>query len=172
VKLEERITTALSEIIGLPLWGATRVVNMEIFKFGEHRRQLNRSGNQVDVGEYGLHVQCPWRIVDCEKIIVASQDRNYPEDEASDWQEFDSDSPSRCEARMAAWFLEHSSFPLKVERVESDNVGGFRLFLENGVVLEVFPATSLRGEYSEHWRLLQPSTETRHFVVTGYGVEE
>jgi hypothetical protein len=60
---------------------------------------------------------------------------------------------------------------LLVERVEADALGGFRLILQRGFVLEAFPANSLRGEYSERWRLFQCSTEGRHFVVTGYGVE-
>jgi hypothetical protein len=171
VTLQDRITEALSAIIQFPLWGATRVMNMEMFDFGDRRTQLNRKGQEVDVGEYALHIQCPWRIVSPDGIIVASEDRKYPEEETANWQEFDSDSPSRCEARMAVWLREHSSAPLRVERVECDRVGGFRLFLQLGFVLEVFPASSLRGEYSEYWRLFRPSMEASHFVVTGYGVE-
>jgi hypothetical protein len=118
-----------------------------------------------------LHIQCPWRIVGPDGIIVGSEDRNYPEDENADWEEFDSDGPSRCEARMAAWLKEYSTPPLRAERVEADCVGGFKLFFQRGFVLEAFPANSLRGEYSERWRLFRPSEEG-HFVVTGYGVQE
>jgi hypothetical protein len=145
---------------------------MEMFDFGDRRTRLNRKGQEVDVGEYALHIQCPWRIVSADEIIVASGDRDYPEDEASDWREFDSNSPSRCEARMAAWLGEHSLAPLRVEQVKADNAGGFELLLRFGFMLEVLPAHSLRGEYSEHWRLLRPSMDAGHFVVTGHGVEE
>jgi hypothetical protein len=172
VTLQDRITEALSAIIQFPLWGATRVMNMEMFDFGDRRTQLNRKGQEVDVGEYALHVQCPWRIVGPDGIIAASEDRKYPEEEMADWEEFDSDSPSRCEARMAAWLREHCLAPLKVDRVEADSVGGFRLLLQLGFALEAFPAHSLRGEYSEYWRLFRPSMETSHFVVTGHGVED
>jgi hypothetical protein len=169
--LQERITEALSALIGLPLWGATRALNMEMFAFGERRTRRNRKGQEVEVGEYALHIQCPWRIVSPDGIIVGSEDRNYPEDENADWEEFDSDGPSRCEARMVAWLKEYSAAPLRAQRVEADAVGGFKLLLQRGFVLEAFPADSLRGEYSERWRLFRPSEEG-HFVVTGYGVEE
>lgn len=172
MKLGEQISTALSELIGLPLWKTVRTMNMEMFDFGARVKRLNRKGEEVEVGEFALHVQCPWRIVGPEGVVVASEDRNYPEDETSDWQEFDSDNPSRCETRIADWLRRYSSAPLMAKKAEADDLGGFRLFLEKGYVLEAFPAHSLRGEYSEYWRLFQPLSETRHFVVTGRGVEK
>jgi hypothetical protein len=172
VTLQDQINAALSALIGLPLWGATRALNMEMFDLGDRQTRLNRKGQEVEVGEYALHIHCPWRIVGPDGIFVASEDRNYPEDEMSNRENFDSDSPSRCEARIGVWFREHSVAPLSVEQVKADSVGGFRLFLHRGFVLEAFPSHSLRGEYSEYWRLFRPSTEARHFVVTGYGVEK
>jgi hypothetical protein len=172
VTLQEQITTALSEIIGLPLWGSNRALNVGMFEFGERRKQVNRKGKEYEVGQYALHVQCPWRIVGPSGIVVACEDRNYPDDEMSDWGHCAPDTPSRCEVRIAAWLQEHSSAPLKAERAEADRVGGFRLLLQSDYVLEVFPASSLRGEYSEHWRLFQPSNDASHFVVTGHGVQD
>ncbi len=144
---------------------------MEMFAFGERRIRLNRKGEEVEVGEYSLHIQCPWRIVGPDGIIVGFLDRNYPVEENADWQEFDDEGPSRCEFQMAGWLKEYSGCPLKVEKVEADYVGGFKLFLQHGFVLEAFPANSLQGEYSERWRLFRPSDES-HFVVCGYGIEE
>jgi len=171
VTLQDRINTALSPLIGLQLWGAARSANMEMFALGERVTRLDRKREDVEVGEYALHIQCPWRIIGPDGVIVGSEDRNYPEDENANWEKFDLDGPSRCEARMNGWLKEYSEAPLKVERVESDHTGGFELFLEHDFVLEVFPANSLRGEYSEHWRLFRPTKEG-HFVVAGHGVEE
>jgi hypothetical protein len=171
MKLQDQIIEALSVLIGLPLWEAVRAMNMEMFSFGERRKRLNRKGEEIEIGEYALHVQCPWRIIGLNRIVVGYEDRNYPEDEDSDWQAFNPDGPTRCEARVAAWLREYSGSPLIVERVEADAVGGFKLFLHHGFILEAFPADSLQGEYSEHWRLLQPSEKKKHFVITGYGVE-
>jgi hypothetical protein len=169
--LQDRINRALSPLIGLRLWGAARCLNLEMFAFGERTTRLNRTGEEVEVGEFALHVQCPWRIVGPTGLVVGSEDRKYPDDENADWEEFDANGPSRCEARMNEWLEEYAEAPLKVKRVESDHIGGFRLLLEHGFVLEVFPANSLRGEHSEHWRFFRPSSEG-HFVLTGHGVEE
>ncbi len=169
MELQDRITEALSALIDLPLWGAHRALNMEMFDFGDRLTRKNRQGKEIQVGEFALHIQCPWRIIGPEGIVVGSGDRNYPEDENSDWQEFNDEGPSLCESRIAGWLKEYSENPLKVERVEADSIGGFKLFLERGFILEAFPANSLKGEYSERWRLFRTS-EAGHFVVSGYGI--
>jgi len=168
--LQDRINRALSPLIGLPFWGAARSLNMETFTFGQRVTRLNMKGEAVEVGEYALHIQCPWRIVGPNGLIVGSEDRKYPEDENADWTEFDSEGPSRCEARVKEWLEEYLEAPLKVERVEADRIGGFKVSLQRDFLLEAFPSHSLRGEYSEHWRFFQPSKEG-HFVITGHGVE-
>jgi hypothetical protein len=177
--LQDRINEALSPLIGLQLWRARRVMNMEMFEFGARYTRLNRKGEEIDVGDFALHIQCPWRIVGPDGIVVGSEDRHFPEDESSNWQEFDEDGPTLCEARMTSWIAEHGASPLVVQRVEADSIGSFRLFLHRGFVLESLPANSLRGEYSERWRLIHTpqgapsfSEGTDHFVVTGYGVED
>ncbi len=171
IGLKEQIEQAMKPIMGMPLSQACRALNMEMFSFGGLRESVTPLGKTGLVGEYALHIQCPWRVVGPEGIVVASGDRNYPEDENSDWQDFDSDGPSLCEARIDEWLQPHKDLPLTVESVTADRLGGFRLELSQGYMLEVFPTDSLRGEYSEHWRLFRPSCEN-HFVVTGHGVEK
>ena len=58
-----------------------------------------------------------------------------------------------------------------VERVDSDEVGGLKIFLSQGYLLEVFPDTSEDDEYSEFWRLFNRKEDSPHFVVTGNGVK-
>ncbi|WP_182006877.1 hypothetical protein [Priestia aryabhattai] len=58
-----------------------------------------------------------------------------------------------------------------VERFESDEVGGLKIFLSKGYSLEVFPDTSEDDEYSEFWRLFNRKEDSLHFVVTGNGIE-
>jgi len=126
--LRSRIVHALSALIGLPLWGATRAPDTEMFQFGERQGRLSRTGTQVDVGEYALHIQCPWHIVGPNRIVVGSEDRNYPEDESANWKDLDSDGPSRCEAKIGSWLNEHAAAPPRVERVEADDLVGSRFF--------------------------------------------
>lgn len=99
---------------------------------GSRRTRRNRKGQEVEVGEYALHNQCPWRIVGPDGIIVGSEDHNYSEDENADREQFDSDGPSGCKARMVAWLKEYSTAPLKVQRVKADPIGGFPLLLQHG----------------------------------------
>jgi len=171
IGLKEQVERALKAIMGMPLTDAGRALNMGMFSFGELRESVTHSlGKKGVVGEYALHIQCPWRVVGSEGIVVASGDRNYPEDENSDWQDFDSDGPSLCEARIDEWLQPHKELPLTVKSVTADRLGGFKMELSQGFILEVFPADSLRGEYSEHWRFFRPFEEN-HFVVTGHGIE-
>ncbi len=178
MSLQEQVTRALTSLIGLPLWCAVRVADLEMFDFGERRFRLNRKGEQIEVGEIALHVQCPWRIVDSKGIVTGTYDRIYPADDEEDWLNFDgSANPSRCEARLAMLFEQHAKVPLTVESVSADFVGGFRVMLHGEIVLEAFPAVSRRREPSEIWRLFRSATGSarsaeRHFVVTDNGITD
>lgn len=55
-----------------------------------------------------------------------------------------------------------------VERIEVGSAGAFRVILEDGISLEIFPDDSLDGE---HWRLFQPDMGEPHFVVSGAGAD-
>ena len=148
-------------------------MNMEMFAFGARRKRVNRRGDEVEIGDYALHIQCPWRIYGADGIVVGSEDRRYPAVESVALHDFDPDSDAaevRCEVNIKAWLTKHAADPLRVEQVETDSLGGFRLRLTHGDVLEAVPVDSCRGEYSERWRLFRPGSEG-HFVVTGYGIE-
>ncbi len=145
---------------------------MQIFEFGPRRRIVNRRGEEVEVGQFSLHVQCGWRMVDCSKILFASRDINYPADENISIDDFDWDKhDSVLDVAQRSWFAQQRDIPLHVVSVRGDVYGGFRIELEREFALEAFPCNSKRGEYSEHWRLFGHRPDDVHFVVTGYGVE-
>lgn len=136
-----------------------------MFSFGAQSEVTNRKGRKIQVGDYAIHVQAPWRLCTPERVIVASDDLRYPADEEADWDNFDpGDSPSLFHARSGLWLEEQGH--LRVERVEADSLGGFRLHLEKCFEVHVFPATSLQGEYSEHWRVFRPRDDSEHFVCS------
>ena len=58
--------------------------------------------------------------------------------------------------------------PMIVLGLDADDVGGLRIYFSNGYKLELFPDDSLGEEF---WRFFQLDSETRHFVVTGNGIE-
>ena len=165
-------------MVGMPLWGASRAADMEMFAFGEkHNVPDIRRGKQVgtrEVGDYALHVQCAWRIAGPKGIVVGSTDRFYAAgdnpyyklDEV-DWE--DRPGENRSDEHRTAFFEERKDSPLIVQEVWADSVGSIALALSDGYTLEVFPHNSLERE---HWRLFQPATDEPHFVVTGAGIED
>lgn len=161
----DRVAATLEVLRGKALWDVSRAANLHSLQFGDHRMVNSPLGKVKEVGEYALHIQCSWRIVRHDKIVVASRDRFYP---AGDWDQvdeyFDWDHPgaNRCDERMEVFVGEHC--PTVTEAISVDEVGGFRLTLERGFNLEVFPDDSTE---IEHWRLFEPGKDLPHAVFSG-----
>ncbi len=170
--LAERISAELRVLIGEPISVCWRAANMQVFEFGRPKTFLNRKGEQVEGSDLRLHVQCRWRMVDGCRILFARDDLLRPANEDIPIDEFDWDKDdSVLDVVQRKWFEDRRVTPLKVVRVAGDKYGGCQVEFEHGVVLELFPCDSDRGEYSEHWRLLGHRPDGSHFVVTGHGVE-
>ena len=145
---------------------------MQVFEFGPAKKYLNRKGDEIEGSDLRLHVQCRWRMVDGSRILFARDDLSRPANEDIPVDEFDWDKhDSVLDVAQRKWFEDHRAAPLKVVNVTGDQYGGCKIELEGGLMLELFPCDSDRGEYSEHWRLLDDRHNGSHFVVTGYGVE-
>ncbi|HUS15657.1 MAG TPA: hypothetical protein VM536_11650, partial [Chloroflexia bacterium] len=63
------VQDAPKALVGLPLSVARRAADMRIFHFG----QIREDGGGT-VGQYALHVQCPWRIDGPAGIITGRSD--------------------------------------------------------------------------------------------------
>lgn len=70
----QQVIAALSQIIGLPLTEAGRAADMRTFEFGT-LRPGDRGGS---VGDFALHVQCPWRIERPDGIVTGRLDLREP----------------------------------------------------------------------------------------------
>jgi hypothetical protein len=145
---------------------------MQCFGFGARHPIVNDRGEQTEVADYALHVGCGWRIVGPTGIVVGRRDLFYPagDDPYKDLDTFDYDgpAPNRRSVRLASLLQERESAPLVVEGCSADDVGGFRLTLTGGFVLEVWPDDSLDDE---RWRLFPSCSDAPHFVVTGCGID-
>ena len=149
----------------MPFWGHARAAGMEMFTFG--RRLPALVGTPREIGEFGLHLQCPWRIRTADVILVGSGDLFVPADATLDYDEYDWDEhESLRDARLAALVPDDGDVPV-VSAVEGDNVGGARIALGEAMALELFPNDSDDGEYGEYWRLLP--YDAAHFVVSASG---
>lgn len=170
--MEQEITAVLQPLIGLPLFRAGRAHGLEWFQFGrEYRIEGSHKGQREKIiGDYAIHIECAWRIVGREGIIVAWNDRYFsPNNSTVVEEDFDWSQPgsNRCDYLIEAFFAQRADRLPVVQAAQGDAVGGFRMIFSEGSILEVFPDTSLDHE---HWRLLQPGTGEKHFVVVGKNV--
>jgi hypothetical protein len=159
----QQVVTTLSQIIGLPLTAARRAADMRTFQFGT-LRPVERGS----VGDFALHVQCPWRIEGPNGIITGRLDLwepvedNIPCDDKWDYEE----SPNLQDARLERWLAEQEGSPV-VTSVDADEYGGASISFGQGFVLRMFPA----GTRGEDWRLFRPKTAGPHLVIRGGAVE-
>jgi hypothetical protein len=124
------------------------------------------------VGEYALHIQCPWRLENYTGIITGSDDLYRPFDENKELNDdFDWEHDDNLQDHLLRQLLNgydertrqivNSTSLLVVGAVEADLTGGFCLKLSGGYRLVVFPT----GTRDEAWRIFRPGSEEEHFVV-------
>jgi hypothetical protein len=168
--LKEQIDRNLTQLVGLKLTTTTRAANMECLKFG-HLFETDKSGQQIQIGEFALHLQCPWRFTSETKILIGSIDLYEPVDESAEYDEyFDWDKPNGNLRDVKLQELIKTQ-NLTTLSVVADTFGGFEVLFSNRIKLSVFPAYSKADEYSEYWRLLSNILANKnHFVVNGSGV--
>jgi hypothetical protein len=169
--MRAEVEKALSLLEGKRLWTCRRAADMATFQFGKSSVVKDFYGKPTEVGEYALHVQCPWRIIQGDQIVVGSGDLYYPA-QSSDHElppadfNWDRDPNRRDEILRALFGAGEGDFI--VRKIEVGNSGSFRLIFDSDKLLEVFPDDSLPHE---HWRLLSPTMDQPHFVLTGAVVE-
>ena len=170
--MREAIRSQIGKLIGLNLQYAGRASNLFWLGFGE-MISVTRRGKTEELAEYALDIQCSWRITKDNKILVGSRDFYSPRtgwNEENDDFDWDVQGNNRFDERIES-FIENAKEHVTVERVEPDEVGGLKIFLSQGYLLEVFPDTSEDDEYSEFWRFFNRRENSPHFVVTGNGIE-
>jgi hypothetical protein len=172
LSLADQVKLNLQQLIGLKLSRMALAADMRTLQFGNTKP---RQGGVV--GEFALHIQCPWRIETDTGVITGSGDLYAPYDESEEMSEsFDWAKGDNLQERILRQLLVgydektkqivNSTDLLSVEAVQVDSVGGFSLELSGGYRLSVFPNST---RY-EAWRLFRPSTDEwesreEHFVV-------
>ncbi|MGF7071662.1 hypothetical protein [Priestia megaterium] len=170
--MREAIRSQIGKLIGLNLRYAGRASNLFWLGFGE-MISVTRRGKTKELAEYALDIQCSWRITKDNKILVGSRDFYTPRtgwNEENDDFDWDVQGNNRFDERIE-YFIENAKEHVTVERVEPEEIGGLKIFLSQGYLLEVFPDTSEDDEYSEFWRFFNRRENSPHFVVTGNGIE-
>ena len=145
---------ALDRLVGLDWWGHGRSVEMADFHFGAPVEIEDRHGVRT-VGEYALHIQAPWRLMQGNSVLVESAQVFEPVFEDTPW---DVENRRDHAIRRALGGRE----PPGVEAVVVETPERFVIDLTGGMRLEI----SARADAGEAWRLLvSPGRNGPHFVV-------
>jgi len=157
------IREAFAPLVGLKLSIARDAGSMKVFHFGDLRPHPHGG----TMGEFALHVQCPWRLTTVERIITGSGDFSIPLcGENAEGQSSEGEAAvSVQDARLLDLFgkydpqtdsFENISEVLCAQSVEADVYGGVRIGLSGGFSLELMPAGSDDDPIGETWRLFRP----------------
>jgi hypothetical protein len=172
--IADEITAHLQPLVGLMLSIARRAADMRVLHFGPIR-QVEKG----TVGDYALHVQCPWRLEGPQGIVTGRTDLWEPAEDRSgiDWDTWDYDQNENLQDKLVGELLggydpQTRSFVnpgdrLVVEAVQGDMYGGTTIALSGGFRLVLFPG----GSCGEDWRIFQPGIYESHFVIAGGRVE-
>ena len=175
MNIETEIKRALLQLVGLQLGTIRRVADMSVWHFGtmrpapESSLPFFRDKPRGTVGEFALHIQCPWRPETNDGIVTGRSDLWEPvvplEDSlVNDWN-YERDGNLQ-DARIKD-FLAGSS-GIVAEYVELQLHGSFTIVFSSGHRLVVFSS----GAKGEAWRLFRPATDQLHFVISGGRIEE
>lgn len=175
IETEKVIVECLSTLVGKEISGCHRAADMLTLQFGPLRQDISPMGRQRLVGEWALHVQCPWRLEAGSSIYTGRSDLWEPETEPGidfDWQTWDFEAGNLRDKRMALLFgdaLDNPGIAAKprnrivVEDVQADAFGGARILMSQSYSLSMFPD----GTRSEDWRFFSGGEGSDHFVVVG-----
>jgi hypothetical protein len=164
--IEATVMSKLASLVGLRLGIARDAAGMKNFQFGVIRPHLSGKGT---VGDFALHVQCPWRLVTTTQVLTGSADYYEPAVEGEDVNLDDHQSGNLQRKRLQALFqtydaetrsLINKSDSLTVISLHADRFGGLDFELSGGVRLQLFPD----GSRGENWRFFSPGNDDSHFI--------
>jgi hypothetical protein len=161
--------TLLMDIVNKRLHGMVRLLDMQMFRFGGCYSRVSKFGPQrgksVEVPEYSLHVQCPWRITQAGRIIVGQDDRMFPALPSIHQSTRDGARPSGYDTLLEQRVSElRELYPtgLRVSRVNVNALVGLDICFEDDFSLSVCPTCSNSADDCELWRF---STQVHSVVV-------
>ena len=164
------IEETLSKILNEPIRNIRRAAATGMIDFGQDKISKDSHGRERILTQYALHLQCAFRIIDSDKVIVANLDMFEPNSKTKwsenfDWDVFGANLyDEKCQLLVRE--LEDTS--IIVTAVKASCFGDLKIFLSNGYVIEVMNNLSCNEEI---WRFFEPGTENAHFVFTGCGIE-
>ena len=113
---------------------------------------------------YAIHLQCPWRIVDQERVLLANEDMYYPNTEFSgDYDEFEWDNQGgNLFDEKVGQVLNTEKEKWTIKSYVTSPFGDLEIEFENGKKLQIFITGSTD---SEQWRFFKKDRNEPHIVV-------
>ncbi|PAF44755.1 hypothetical protein [Helicobacter sp. 11S02596-1] len=142
------MTLISNTLIGKELSSIKRIATMLCLGFGGF---FNDGDDKIPC--YSLHIQCPFRFILGEKIILASYDISKRFQENLDDKMGNSVFDKLLDERISPLL------PLKVIDCICNPLGDIKIIFSNDVILETFIDASLEVE---HWRFID-SFSKKHF---------
>jgi len=156
----------IKELIGFRLIHTSRSANMECLKFGVKKNSKNKN-----IGEFALHIQTDWRIINRKEILVGSSDLYEPNSKNQSEIDFDYENGNLRDEKLGRIL---NSKNLIVSEIKTDKIGGLNIQFKNQTELQIIPTNSSESEYNEFWRLIDNrKNESKHIVsrIDGIGNE-
>ncbi len=155
-----KIEEALKPLIGLRWWSIGRASYLLWLHFGEKREVPAWGGGTKTVGQWAIHAECSWSLRHSGLVIVGSEDYRVDSGGSAVADAYDRLAQSRFDDIAERLRLEFESGAPTASEIAGDGHGGFSLKMSDGYGLNI----SVRADGGS-WRIFQPSTDQRHFVV-------
>lgn len=150
----------LDKILDKTMPSMGRAADLFWIVFGKDILVEDYKGNKVEKNEYAIHIQCPWRLLKDNNLILGSRDIYIPK-EGIEESEFDYESFGMSLFDEKVKGIESELLPLHVESISTDSTGGFKIVFNHCFVLEVMPDSSAEIEF---WRFIDFNTR-KHYVL-------
>lgn len=141
-----------------------RCLNLIDIGFGDVHKKMDRNGKLRNVASYAIHIQCPFRISNRDKILTGSEDFYVS---SSEGNYIDLDDRGRS---VFDDIIDQNSTLLKKETVINIEINKFGdLLVEcQNICISVF-VTGMND--CEAWRFFEIGKGEKHLVVSGKGFE-
>ena len=133
--MTDQTKNKIQELIGLNLTQTSRSSNMECLKFGFKTNDKNQN-----IGEFGLHIQTDWRIINEEKILIGSNDLFEPDSENQSESDFDYETGNLRDQKLDKIIKSKSKWIQKKLLLTIQNEEPFKI--GNGEIFKIFYQTS------------------------------
>lgn len=156
--MTDQTKNKIQELIGLKLTQTSRSSNMECLKFGFKTNDKNQN-----IGEFGLHIQTDWRIINEKNILVGSNDLFEPNSKNQSESDFDYENGNLRDEKLHKII---NSDNLIVSKIRIDKIGGLNIQFKNQTELQIIPTNSSESEYNEFWRLIDNRKQEKEHIVS------